>query len=538
MTAARAIAWEFHRRHRVASVALGAYLGVFALMKWLILGPGAMIRLDPPNGLAGFIIAPVSITYFYLVAVFSYGLSGDLAARESIFPRRILALPVSTRALAGLPMLYGVFACATLWLLTAALVRMMGVDVYVPWVWPACLAAAYLAWTQALMWMPYGFPGVRVAVAALWLAVVDALVLVSLNYRASEWTMVAICAPQIPIAYLVARYGVARARRGETPDWERGTRRSADGPKAAAGRRSPRVFASASRAQTWFEWKRHGRILPAMVALVVPVELVLLFVPGNDTAPVVFLTLGVVLITPPFLALFAAAGVSTSTTYLMTRPMTSASLVAAKIRASLASTLVAWVVLLALVPAALAVSGTLPVFVERVIAFDGAVGHARTIAVAAFGFAVLFAATWKRLVQSLCIGLTGRDWVVKSAVLLALVFLVAIGPLLDWLRADIRIQSVIWHALPLVIAAVVLMKAIAAAWVAARLARSGVIADRALMTGAAGWLATVLALYGALVWFADAPSIPRYFLASIAIVSVPLARVSAAPLALAWSRHR
>jgi hypothetical protein len=274
-----------------------------------------------------------------------------------------------------------------------------------------------------------------------------------------------------------------------------------------------------------------------MVALVVPVELLLLFIPGNDTAPVVFLTLFIVVITPPFLAIFAAAGVSTSNTFLMTRPMTSAALVAAKITAAIASTIAAWIIVLGLIPAALALSGTMTVFVERATAFVDAVGVERAVAVAAFGLAVLLAATWKRLVQSLWIGLTGRAWVVRSTVLLALVCLVAIGPVFDWIRSDARVQGFIWHGLPLILAAFVLVKAIAGAWVAVRLVRSGVVPDRALVAGAIGWLATVLVLYGVLVWFADAPSIPRYFLMSIAILSTPLARVSAAPLALEWSRH-
>jgi hypothetical protein len=48
----------------------------------------------------------------------------------------------------------------------------------------------------------------------------------------------------------------------------------------------------------------------------------------------------------------------------------------------------------------------------------------------------------------------------------------------------------------------------------------------------------VLALYGVLVWLVLGPLIPRYFLMLLAILGVPLARVSAAPLALAWNRHR
>ena len=190
--AARAFGWEFRRHHRWALVALVAYVVLFLAIKLLILGPGHPIRVYPPNGLAGFIIAPVSITYFYFVGVFSFGLAGDLAARQSIFPARMFTLPVTTRALAGWPMLYGTAASASLWWGTVIFARWPGgVDGHLPWIWPALLAAAYLAWTQALMWMPYGLPGLRVIVAALWLIVVDVVVLVAINYKAREPVMVA-----------------------------------------------------------------------------------------------------------------------------------------------------------------------------------------------------------------------------------------------------------------------------------------------------------------------------------------------------------
>jgi hypothetical protein len=41
-----------------------------------------------------------------------------------------------------------------------------------------------------------------------------------------------------------------------------------------------------------------------------------------------------------------------------------------------------------------------------------------------------------------------------------------------------------------------------------------------------------------LVWWFDTPHMPRYFLLLIAIWVVPLARLSVAPLSLAWNRHR
>jgi hypothetical protein len=88
-------------------MALGGYVAVFWAMKFLILGPAYPIKLDPPNGMAGWVVAPVSVTFFYFVGVFSYGLAGDLAARKSIYPARMFTLPVTTAALAGWPMLYG-----------------------------------------------------------------------------------------------------------------------------------------------------------------------------------------------------------------------------------------------------------------------------------------------------------------------------------------------------------------------------------------------------------------------------------------------
>src|SRR5439155_748233 len=123
------------------------------------------------------------------------------------------------------------------------------------------------------------------------------------------------------------------------------------------------------------------------------------------------------------MAAFAAPALSTSTQFMARRPLTTASLIAAKLKMTLWSTLAAWLLVVSLSVVALMLSGRMPVVVER--------------------------------------------------------------------------------------------------------ARAGID-----VTGTARGIAVVLA------WFAASPPVPRYFLGAIAILSVPLARVSAAPLALAWSRHR
>ena len=73
---------------------------------------------------------------------------------------------------------------------------------------------------------------------------------------------------------------------------------------------------------------------------------------------------------------------------------------------------------------------------------------------------------------------------------------------------------------------------------AGRLFHSRVLSDRTLVLGAGVWLGAVLALHGLLVWLVSTPLLARYFLALIAILAIPLARLSAAPLALARNRHR
>jgi hypothetical protein len=67
--------------------------------------------------------------------------------------------------------------------------------------------------------MPYGLPGLRVIVTVLCLASLDAVVLLAIHYKLPEARMIAFLAPQLPLAYVTARIAVARARRGDVPDW-------------------------------------------------------------------------------------------------------------------------------------------------------------------------------------------------------------------------------------------------------------------------------------------------------------------------------
>src|SRR6058998_657665 len=105
-SSAAAIAWQFRQRHRWGLIALTAYLLVLAAIKLVILERGQRVDLDEES-FAFLVVVPLTATFIYFLAVFTFGLSGDLAARQSMYPTRLFTLPVSTSALVGWPMLYG-----------------------------------------------------------------------------------------------------------------------------------------------------------------------------------------------------------------------------------------------------------------------------------------------------------------------------------------------------------------------------------------------------------------------------------------------
>jgi hypothetical protein len=532
----RAFLWEFRRRHQLGLIALAGYLLLFSAIKFLWLGPGYPMRLDPPNGMAAFVFVPTTLTFLYFIGVFSYGLEGDLSARQSIYPPRMFTLPVTAAALAGWPMLYGTAAASSLYLLFALYMRLAGVSYQLPLVWPTLMVAVFIAWTQALVWMPYGMTGIRVVVTVLWLFMLDVVIIVAFEREASEAMMVALLAPNLPVAYFVAWVAVSRARRGTVPDWQSALSSSFDTVSSLTRRR--RRFASAAQAQAWFERRRHARSLPWMVALVLPFLLWLLFVPGNDTPGIVTVTVILALLTPPFLAFFAAAMAGPQTPFMVTRPMTTADLAASKLKATLWSAVAAWVVTLIVIPVALMWSETWPTIagpIGRAIRF---VGMPHAIGIGALALGTLVATTWRQLNQSLCIGLTARPWLIKSTVVVALASLTMVYPAYRLLIRNAALQTAIWNGFPWVLMVLVAMKCGAGSWLAIRLHDRALLSERAIVTLAACWLAAVAALFAGLTWFAASPAIPRYLIGSIAILLVPLVRVSAVPLALSWSRHR
>src|SRR5438105_14856669 len=104
-------------------------------------------------------------------------------------------------------------------------------------------------------------------------------------------------------------------------------------------------------------------------------------------------------------------------------------------------------------PLALEWSGTWSVVTERARRMNDAIGTPRAATVVLLILAGFIVATWKQLVQSLHIGLTGREWIGKGSVLLTLAFLILPRPFVDPDIDGLKGQRALGNELPIILAA-------------------------------------------------------------------------------------
>jgi len=523
MRAAVALAWEFWGRHRWGLAGAAALVAGFA----------AYTAAAPLTALG----ATLSTLWFvmalsYVIGVFAYGFEARLEAAESGFPPRLFVLPVPTWLLVGWPMAQGMLAAVAMWLAWDGLVlRPAGVETPAWWV---PMLAAVVACAQALVWLPFGVAWLRVGVMALALTALLRSGAYFDDAAVQARALTGVAAGLVPAAFLVARSGVARARRGDNPEWG-WFRRPAGGESVAPAGRERAPFASAMAAQTWYEWRLRGRGYVAAVAAVVAVlAAVALFEQPSSRAD-----FGLVfLFVPPLIAAYwgAAAGSpgesirSTAlSTFAATRPLDGRAMVAAKVRALTLAAAATWLVVLAFTAGWVAAADgferlgrTWEASVER---------QGRATAV---GFCALFAAglvggTWRALVANLWVGLAGRTWLVPlQTVVMSLpaVYLFAEG--VHWDSDPARRERLL-AALPWIVSAAVAVKLLAAGGFVYRDGASRVVG---------AWAVAAAGLAAALVWLVPPALVPAHGVVLGVVLLLPLARLTAAPRALAWNRHR
>ena len=196
----------------------------------------------------------------YVIGVFAYGFDGKLESAESGFPARLFLLPVRTWVLVGWPMATGRRVVAVLlWLAWDRLVlRPSGVETPAWW---AAMLAAVVATSQALVWLPFGLPWLRllVMIGTLTALVRAPAILAVAGERFTD--------PETQNSVLgafavAARSGLVPGRvgRGRSRSaWRRRGLVVARGdPFRSIAVPAPglRPFSSAMRAQVWYEWRR------------------------------------------------------------------------------------------------------------------------------------------------------------------------------------------------------------------------------------------------------------------------------------------
>jgi hypothetical protein len=280
----------------------------------------------------------------------------------------------------------------------------------------------------------------------------------------------------------------------------------------------------------------YGRTLPALVATLLPFELSMFWI-YRDIQNIVLFMVALTLVTPPFMAAFVAPAASAAMTpFIARRPVSGASLIGAKLKTALASTAAAWTMVLLAMPLALFLSGAMEMAMRPMHLLIDVFGAPRVWLLISLGVVALIASTWKQLVQSLCIGMSGRPWLVKGSVFVRLSAILVLGPAATWIVRDAHRFTVAWNAIPAVVAALAGVKVVAAAIVIARLRRRQLFTDRELLLAVAAWDLAVFGLFALLAWSVPGLLVSGAFLLGGSILAVPLVRLAAAPLAIVDKR--
>jgi hypothetical protein len=571
---ALAMAWELWGRNRPGITAV--LLGVvgFALLG-VVLG----VSLEPSRARAVpvFVWSVIlfAVAYLYLISITLYG-EIRTGAFFSAFPARMFTLPVRTSLLVFGPMFFGVTALVFLWFACALLIWLpAGADVQ--W-WVLPLLAVALAWFQAVCWAVPGpplakvlaacviFPAVKFALEMMALAVawfgyeqprLDREALIA----ARILTLTIFCTTFLPLAYAVAVWGVARDRRGTYQGWS-WFERMIEHARGWLPKRRGR-FASGAHAQLWYEWRRKGLILPMFpfCFLLFVTVVVAPFVRAQELFTLVVVLACMV----PIVAFFVGYGLGKTafwggdlsfTSLQATRPLSSAALAMAKLHLAALSALATWGLLLLAIPLWLVLLGRLgemaavlePYF--RAFATLG-LSPFQVYVLAAIGFFGLWALTWGQLVAGLCLSLTGRAWVVNGAVAFYIVLESGFFVMGQWVyaRPD-EFESVV-TMLSWCLGGLAGVKLLGAGWALAAAQRRGLWEWRSLAIVLGLWIFGVSCLLTLLYRLVPAEGLPLaaevgpnvnrlpvHLLALAAVLALPLVRLSAAPLALAWNRHR
>lgn len=529
-----AMLWQLWRRHRWGVALDVAYLVAAALIVALL--PSAM-----RSQVVGFYLTMIGgAVLLHVLSIFLYGFDTDLSKKDSGFPSRTFTLPVPTRKLVSVPMLGGLAAVYALWVWFAMLVLRPCGYLARPWS-PAAVVAAFAGVIQALAWTPFADGWMRIVLTIVLLVMLGlahfALVFVA-GIDSEIGNTIGLSLVWLA-AYGVAVAGVSRARRGDAFNWpalQRIVQRIAD---LQPGRR--REFRSAAHAQRWYELRRGAALAPCYVGLLLIMLLPTLFVQQSTGTAKWHLALTALCMPPLMFAVFGATlgkpdpwTKSPISSFLATRPLSCADLVTAKFRAAVVTSLLSCGMALAFLAIWLLFDNNRAALIQ----LCQGVSPVKISAIAVVGLVGWWAFTWKSLAENFYIGLTGREWVVNAAgITFGGLFLILLGGGL-WLYYDPELLPTVVAWAPWLLGAAFAVKASLAAWTIVSLQRRRLVPAARIRRALSAWCAIVVVSSGCSIWLLPRAWAAPWQLIAGCVFVVPLSRLTAAPLALAWNRHR
>jgi hypothetical protein len=356
----------------------------------------------------------------------------------------------------------------------------------------------------------------------------------------------------IALASAVGWAAVSSDRRGDTWAPWLGDAKLKGILRVLTGRQERKPFRSAFAAQVWYEWNCHRVMMSGFVrAILAVIWIVLMAAAPRDEGPQLF-RLRVVLLVMVLITVFGAAGAGLGRlrptwldrrrpiTFMATRPMSSAGMVAAKLRMMTASLIITWIFAAAGIVMWVSFSGNLrhvmPLWRELLGSEPAWLG----IAIAALASAVAPALAWNFATVNLAPGLAGRKWVEDGFVWLALGVATILMSGAIFVARNPALLPTAYALGPWLIAGAALLKgSMAVASFRAAVRRD--LLDLTAVRGILGAWFCLAACGVALTMLVASTTGLRVspLMAAIGIATfVPLARFPLSTLALDWNRHR
>jgi len=216
--------------------------------------------------------------------------------------------------------------------------------------------------------------------------------------------------------------------------------------------------------------------------------------------------------------------------------MSSAAMVAAKLKAAAASIMLAFCLAIIISIAVLVKAGCLTESGLRLTAITQSSSPFYNVACVCAIIALIAACTWRLSVENMLFTLSGRRWLTLPFIFL--IFPVYFINFNIVIHANWRYDAILWAIAQYAVWTLATMKLFLAAWTFATLRRRRMLTGDDIAYATGFWVFGVLCLFGILYWLIPRDLAPWHFWASCSVIAVPLVRMALGPLALAWNRHR